>query len=134
MEGTIHIKNKQEQEYWIEGSLVDKVTTSAYNFNMYGREAYVHYKSGEVETIPCVVVIEVLGTYKMEQMPISAKEDETIKEVSTEEEHRVPILEYKKNELEKILSKCNGNRKKAAAIIGVSERTLYRRMKQFGII
>ena len=134
MEGTIHIKNKQEQEYWIEGSLVDKVTTSAYNFNMYGREAYVHYKSGEVETIPCVVVIEVLGTYKMEQMPISAKEDETIKEFSTEEEHRVPILEYKKNELEKILSKCNGTRKKAAAIIGVSERTLYRRMKQFGII
>lgn len=43
---------------------------------MYGREAYVYYKSGEVETIPCVVVIEVLGTYKMEPMPIPATEEE----------------------------------------------------------
>ena len=76
MEGTIHIKNKQEQEYWIEGALVDKVTTSAYDFRMYGREAYVHYKSGEVETIPCVIVIEVLGTYKMEPMSIPTTEEE----------------------------------------------------------
>lgn len=76
MEGTIHIKNKQEKDYWIDGALVDKVTTSAYDFRMYGREAYVHYKSGEVEEIPCVVVIEVLGTYKMEPMPIPTKEEE----------------------------------------------------------
>ncbi len=76
MEGTIHIKNKQEAEYWIDGALVEKVTTSAYDFNMYGREAYVHYKSGEVETIPCVVVIEVLGTYKMEPRPIPTTEEE----------------------------------------------------------
>ena len=76
MEGTIHIKNKQEQEYWIDGVLVDKVTTSAYDFSMYGREAYVHYKSGEVETIQCVVVIDVLGTYKMEPKPIPTTEEE----------------------------------------------------------
>ena len=75
MEGTIHILNKQEQEYWIDGALVDKVTTSAYDFSMYGREAYVHYKSGEIENIPCVVVIEMLGTYKMEPMPIPTTEE-----------------------------------------------------------
>ena len=76
MEGTIHIKNKQEQEYWIEGALVDKVTTSAYDFRMYGREAYVHYKSGEIETIPCVIVIEVLGTYTLVPKPIPNIEEE----------------------------------------------------------
>ena len=76
MEGTIHIKNKQEQEYWIEGALVDKVTTSAYDFRRYGREAYVHYKSGEVETIPCVVVIEVLRTYTLEAKPIPTTEED----------------------------------------------------------
>ena len=75
MEGTIHIKNKQEEEYWIEVALVDKVTTSAYDFRKFGREAYVHYKSGEVETIPCVVVIEVLGTYKMEPKPLPTTEE-----------------------------------------------------------
>lgn len=76
MEGTIHIKNKHEAEYWIEGALVDKVITSAYKFSKYKREAYVHYKSGKVETIPCVVVLEVLGTYKMEPMPIQTTEEE----------------------------------------------------------
>ena len=76
MEGTIHIKNKQEEEYWIEGALVDKVTTSAYDFHTYGRSAYVHYKSGKVEEIPCVIVIEVLGTYKMEPKPIPTTEEE----------------------------------------------------------
>ena len=75
MEGTIHIKNKQEREYWIDGAMVDKVTTSTYSFDRYGREAYVHYKSGEVEEIPCVVVIEVLGTYKMEPKPIPTTEE-----------------------------------------------------------
>ena len=123
MEGTIHIKNKQEQEYWIDGALVDKVTTSAYDFRMYGREAYVHYKSGEVEEIPCVVVIEVFGTYKMESKPIPTIE---------EEKPKPSILN--KNDVLKVLRDCNGSRKKAAEVFGVSARTLYRRMKEFGII
>ena len=76
MEGTIHILNVFEQEYWIDGVLVGKVTTSAYSYDRYGRKAYVHYKSGEVETITGVVVIEVLGTYKMEQKPILTTEEE----------------------------------------------------------
>lgn len=76
MEGTIHILNKQEQEYWIDGALVDKVTTSAQSFRMNGREAHVYYKSGEVEEIPCVIVIEVLGTYTLEAKPIPTIEEE----------------------------------------------------------
>lgn len=76
MEGTIHIINKLEQEYWIEGALVDKVTTSQCEYRMNGREAYVHYKSGEVETILCVVLIEVLGTYKLEAKPLPTNDDE----------------------------------------------------------
>lgn len=123
MEGTIHIKNKQEQEYWIDDALVDKVTTSAYNWNHYGREAYVHYKSGEVETIPCVVVIEVLGTYMMEPMTIP----------TTEEEKPKPSL-LNKDDVLKVLGDCNGDSKKAAEVFGVSDRILYRRMKQYGII
>ena len=52
--------------------------------------------------------------------PAPTSKEETIEEYIEEEEHRFPILEYEKNELEKIMS--------------VSERTLYRRMKQSGII
>ncbi len=123
MEGTIHIKNKLEQEYWIEGALVDKVTVSAQNFRMNGRAAYVHYKSGEVEEIPCVIVTEVLGTYKMEPMPIPTKDEENAK----------PFM-GNKNDVLKVLRDCNGSRNKTAEVFGVSARTLYRRMKELGII
>ena len=107
MEGTIHILNKQEQEYWIEGALVDKVTTSAYDFKMYGREAYVYYKSDKVEVIPCVVVIEVLGTYKMEPMPIPTKEEEkadTSEQLSPETK---ALLSQKVEELDISVRTCN---------------------------
>ncbi len=126
MEGTIHIINKQEQEYWIEGALVDKVTTSAYSFDRYGREGYVHYKSGEVETILCVVMIEVLGTYKLEAKPLPTDDDE-------KKEANPPSI-FNKDDVLKVLNDCNQNRKKAADMFGVSERTMYRRMKQLGII
>ena len=35
--------------------------------------------------------------------------------------------------LEKALERNNGNRKKAAQELGISDRTLYRRIKQFGL-
>lgn len=130
MEGTIHIINKLEQEYWIEGALVDKVTTSQYNYHHNGREAYVHYKSGEVETILCVVMIEVLGTYKLEAKPLPNTEYEDEKE---NEETNPPSI-FNKDDVLKVLNECNQNRRKAANVFGVSERTMYRRMKQLGII
>ena len=122
MEGTIHIKNKLEQEYWIDGVLVDKITTSAYDFRMNGREAYVHYKSGEVETIQCVVVIEVLGTYRMEPKPIPTSEEEKPK----------PSISNRDDVL-KVLDDCDGDLMKAGEVFGLSERTFCRRMKQLGI-
>ena len=126
MEGTIHIINKLEQEYWIEGALVDKVTTSQYEYRMNGREAYIHYKSGEVETILCVVMIEVLGTYKLEAKPLPTNDDEK-KETN-------PLSIFNKDDVLKVLNDCNQNRRKAANVFGVSDRTMYRRMKQLGII
>ena len=65
--------------------------------------------------------------------PIPTLEEEFVEEYTDEEEHKVPILEYSKNILENILNECNWDRSKAAAIMGISERVLYRRMKQLGI-
>lgn len=107
MEGTIHIKNKQEQEYWIDGALVDKVTTSAYDFRMYGRDAYVHYKSGEVETIPCVVVIDVLGTYKMDPKPIPITEEEQADNHEQLSPEMKALLSQKVEELDLSVRTCN---------------------------
>ena len=38
-----------------------------------------------------------------------------------------------KQMLEKALERNGGNRKKAAAELGISDRTLYRRIKQYGL-
>jgi hypothetical protein len=59
--------------------------------------------------------------------------EEADEEYTAEEDHKVPVLEYSKNLLENILNDCNWDRKKAAAIMGISERVLYRRMKQLGL-
>ena len=76
MEGTIHINNKLEQEYWIDGALVDKVTIGKYDLRRNGKDAYVYYKKGKVETISHVIKVEVLGTYTLVSKPIPTIEEE----------------------------------------------------------
>ena len=76
MEGIIHIFNVFEQEYWIEGALVDKVTIGKYDLRRNGKDAYVYYKKGKVETISHVIKVEVLGTYTLVPKPIPTTEEE----------------------------------------------------------
>ena len=76
MEGIIHILNVFEQEYWIEGALVDKVTIGKYDLRRNGKDAYVYYKKGKVETISHVIKVEVLGTYTLVPKPIPTTEEE----------------------------------------------------------
>jgi DNA-directed RNA polymerase alpha subunit len=76
MEGTIHILNAFEQEYWIDGALVDKVTIGKYDLRRNGKDAYVYYKKGKVETISHVIKVEVLGTYTLVPKPIPTIEED----------------------------------------------------------
>ena len=43
------------------------------------------------------------------------------------------VGELMREQISDALNKCGGNRKKAAQMLGVSDRTLYRRMKQYGL-
>jgi DNA-binding NtrC family response regulator len=44
-----------------------------------------------------------------------------------------PIKEVERELIEKTLHEVSGNRKRAARLLGIGERTLYRRMKEFGL-
>ena len=57
--------------------------------------------------------------------------DEPIEEIT--EPENLNIADFSKKMLEKALEKNHGNRKKAASDLGISPRTLYRRLKEFGI-
>ena len=66
---------------------------------------------------------------------ITSAED-AIAEEYIEPEHELENLnvsEWSRQALEKALERSGGNRKKAAQELGISDRTLYRRLKQYGL-
>ena len=67
--------------------------------------------------------------------PINTAEDAVAEEyVEPEKElENLNLNEIGRQMLEKALERNNGNRKKAAQELGISDRTLYRRLKQFGL-
>ena len=58
---------------------------------------------------------------------------ETIEIPVDEFEEGVTIEDQEKALIEKALHAANGYRKEAAAKLGISERTLYRKMKEYGL-
>jgi DNA-binding NtrC family response regulator len=61
-----------------------------------------------------------------------AEAEEYIEPTPTQE--NLNLNEIGRQMLEKALERNNGNRKKAAQELGISDRTLYRRLKQFGLM
>jgi DNA-binding NtrC family response regulator len=51
----------------------------------------------------------------------------------TTEQENLNLNDLSRQMLEKALERNNGNRKKAAQELGISDRTLYRRLKQYGM-
>ena len=49
------------------------------------------------------------------------------------QEPSLSIRDMERTNIEKALQRCHGNRKRAAAELGISDRTLYRKIKEFGI-
>ena len=67
--------------------------------------------------------------------PIPSAED-AIAEEYVEPEHEPESLnlnEHSRQMLQKALDRNNGNRKKAAQELGISDRTLYRKLKLYGM-
>ena len=67
--------------------------------------------------------------------PISTAEDAVAEEYiePVKEAENLNLNDLGKQMLEKALDRNNGNRKKAAQELGISDRTLYRRLKQYGL-
>ena len=67
--------------------------------------------------------------------PLTTAEDAVAEEYvePEKEQENLNLNDLSKQMLEKALERNNGNRKRAAQELGISDRTLYRRLKQYGL-
>jgi DNA-binding protein Fis len=94
----------------------------------------------EVQNIKTIPVDPMPGTQLAPITPIqplSPTLEDAVAEEYVEPEKEPENLNLNvlgKQMLEKALERNNGNRKKAAQELGISDRTLYRRLKQYGLV
>ena len=65
--------------------------------------------------------------------PLTSAEDAEAEEYVEPEPENLNVNDWSRQALEKALERNGGNRKKAAQEMGISDRTLYRRLKQYGL-
>lgn len=59
--------------------------------------------------------------------------EEEVAEVAVEESTELKLADMERYTIQKALAKNNGNRKATAVELGLSERTLYRKIKDYGL-
>lgn len=67
------------------------------------------------------------------QMATVQAEDAVAEEIKNEPAEPMTREEHDKKEIMEALEKANGRRREAAIALGISDRTLYRRLKQYGL-
>ena len=89
----------------------------------------------QVEHMPATTLPTVSPSHPLTSSPVSAVEDAYAEEyIEPEKElESLNLNDLGKQMLEKALERNHGNRKKAAQELGISDRTLYRRLKQYGL-
>ena len=68
-----------------------------------------------------------------QQFPPSSQQMEYAVAEEVKEPEVLNITDVRRTLLQKALERNGGNRKKAAAELGISDRTLYRQIKQYGL-
>ena len=88
----------------------------------------------DVQTTPAAIPTTQLAPIQTIQ-PITTAEDAVAEEYvePVKEPENLNLDAWSRQALEKALERNGGNRKKAAQELGISDRTLYRRLKQYGL-
>jgi len=94
----------------------------------------------KLEDVQGTVTPQVISGAPLQPIRPIAAETPSYEEVEAEEyiepapeQENLNLNELSRQMLEKALDRNNGNRKKAAQELGISDRTLYRRLRQYGL-
>ena len=86
-----------------------------------------------LQTTPGEAAVAPIKPLADVESPFEEAEAEEYIEPQTEEEENLNINDLSLQLLKKALERNGGNRKKAAKELGISDRTLYRRLRQYGM-
>ena len=84
--------------------------------------------------INSAIVIESSNEIQMKSLPAYCMEDMSAPTDIIDDTAPSSLKEVEKNHLKKVLTYTNGNKSKAAKILGVSRVTLLSKIKQYNII
>ena len=92
-------------------------------------------KPATIDPLPAPLTPSALSPLNSHPSPLASVEDAIAEEyVEPEREpENLNLNDVSKQMLEKALERNHGNRRKAAQELGISDRTLYRRLKQYGL-
>ena len=88
-------------------------------------------KHVSADTLPTTQIAPIAPIQPISPALVDAEAEEYIE--PEKEPENLNLNDLGKQMLEKALERNNGNRKKAALELGISDRTLYRRLKQYGL-
>ena len=88
-------------------------------------------KHVSADTLPTTQIAPIAPIQPISPALVDAEAEEYIE--PEKEPENLNLNDLGKQMLEKALERNNGNRKKAAQELGISDRTLYRRLKQYGL-
>jgi two-component system response regulator HydG len=71
------------------------------------------------------------GLVEPEHLPMGVRLEPTIRPAD-DDGHLVTLDEVERRYIKRVLDDCKGHRQKAASILGISERNLYRKLKDLG--
>ena len=89
------------------------------------------YTGGYIDS-PAATVPAIASPHRVQPITTPSTEDAVAEEIKAEPES-LNLNDLGRQMVEKALERNNNNRKKAAQELGISDRTLYRRIKQYGL-
>ena len=132
-EGDHTFENEREILYKILFELRGNVNDMRREMSMLKKQIEDVQGSGSAVIPPSTAITPITPMQSIRSVPVfeDAEAEEYVETAS--EQENLNLSDLSRQMLEKALERNGGNRKRAAQELGISDRTLYRRLKQYGL-